>query len=65
MAFNESVVTLATTGRLTSVQAVEDFLTYLPDNPLRDPIAGAWIHLTNTYTEFQIASVGSMIYHQA
>jgi hypothetical protein len=65
MAFNESVAAIAATGRLTSIQTVEDALAYLPDNPLRDPFARAWIHMTTTYTEFQIASIGSMIYHEA
>jgi len=59
-----SVMNLTATERLASVQSIENVLLYLPDNPLQDPFARAWIQMTNTYTEFQIASFGSMIFHQ-
>lgn len=49
---------------MTSVQVVEDALAYLPENPLQNYFAWSWIHMTSTFTEFQIASFGSMIFHQ-
>jgi len=62
MTFNESAI--AATSRLTSIAAFEDALVHLPDNPLRDPFAEAWMHMTTHYTKFQIATWGSLIVHE-
>jgi len=61
MAVNDSLIT---TGRLTSIKAVEDALDFFPDNPLRDPFAGAWMYMTNNFTKYQIATFGSFIVHE-
>ena len=52
------------TSRLSSIKAIEDALDYLPDNPLRDPFANAWMHMTNQFTKYQIATFGSFIVHE-
>jgi len=56
--------TLIVPSRLSSIQAVEDALLYMPDNPLRDPFADVWTHMTNRFTKFQIATFGSFIFHE-
>jgi len=61
MAVNDS---LLMTSRLSSVEAVEDALKFLPDNPLRDPFAGVWMYMTSHFTKFQIATYGSFIVHE-
>lgn len=63
MAVNGSVP-IAITDRLTSIQAVEDVLATLPDNPLKEPFAYAWIYMTNNFTKFQIATWGSLLVHE-
>jgi hypothetical protein len=62
MAFNGSAI--ATTSRLTEIGAVENALVYLPDNPLSDPFAQAWIYMTSHYSKYQIATFGSLIVHE-
>ncbi len=47
-----------------AAQSIEDVLTYFPDNPLSDPLAKAWISMTQTFTPFQIATFGSIIIHE-
>jgi len=42
----------------------EQFLELLPGNPVKQPFANAWIHMTENYTKFQIATWGSLIYHE-
>lgn len=59
MAANESIMT---TGQLSG--QIEDLLLYMPGNPFQSPFASAWIHMTNSFTEFQIATFGSFIYHE-
>ena len=56
--------TLIVPSRLSSIQAVEDALLYMPDNPLRDPFADVWTHMTSRFTKFQIATFGSFIFQQ-
>ena len=46
------------------VPFVENVLDYFPDNPLQDPFGKYWIHMTNNYTAFQIATFGSLILHE-
>ena len=43
---------------------VENLLDHLPDNPLQDPLGRYWIHMTNNYSAFQIATFGSLILHE-
>lgn len=64
MAFNGSAPVIAITDRLTSIQAIENALVSLPDNPMREPFAYAWIYMTNNFTKFQIATWGSLLVHE-
>ncbi|CAL1533928.1 unnamed protein product [Lymnaea stagnalis] len=42
----------------------DQFLDYLPENPVKESFARAWIYMTNNYTKFQIATWGSLIVHE-
>jgi len=48
--------------RLTS--HIEEALSYLPENPLQNPFAAAWIYMTQNFTKFQIATYGSLLIHE-
>jgi len=61
MAVNDSLIM---TSRLSSIKTVEDALEFLPDNPLRDPFADAWMYMTNHFTKYQIATFGSFVVHE-
>lgn len=43
---------------------IENALSYLPENPLQNPLASAWISMTQNFTKFQIAVFGSLIVHE-
>ncbi|KAI8495710.1 Methylsterol monooxygenase 1 [Branchiostoma belcheri] len=53
MEMNDSVV--------TTVRLMAD---YMPDNPLSGPFEASWRYMTAHYTEFQIATWGSLIVHE-
>ena len=53
-----------TGGSSAGVQYVEDLLAHFPDNPISDPFGRAWVHMTNNYSKFQIATIGSLIVHE-
>ncbi len=45
-------------------QQIDGLLDYFPENPLRDPFAKGWVHMTDSYSKFQIATWGSLILHE-
>lgn len=44
--------------------AVEFVDSFLPENPLQDPLKHAWNHMLQNYSKFQIATWGSLIVHE-
>ena len=57
---NGSIVSVS---QLTT-EYVENLLDYCPENPLKDPFYRSWTWMTDNYTEFQIATWGSLIVHE-
>ena len=56
---------LTVTGDSTlGVQYVEDLLQHFPQNPISDPFGRAWGYMTDNYSKFQIATLGSLIVHE-
>ena len=53
-----------TGGSTLGVQYVEDVLQHFPQNPISDPFGRAWVYMTDNYSKFQIATVGSIIVHE-
>lgn len=50
---------------LTAILPTPDqFLDYLPENPIKQSFANAWMYMTKNYTKFQIATWGSLILHE-
>ena len=45
-------------------QHVEGILTYFPENPLSEPFGEIWMSLNQRYTNFQLATFGSVIFHE-
>ena len=43
---------------------MENILDHFPDNPMQDPLGRYWIHMTNNYSVFQIATFGSLLMHE-
>ncbi len=50
--------------RLLMTQYVEGILTYFPNNPLSEPFGEIWMSLNQRYTNFQLATFGSVIFHE-
>ncbi|XP_051757834.1 methylsterol monooxygenase 1 [Ctenopharyngodon idella] len=44
--------------------AVEYVDSFLPENPLQEPLKHAWNHMLQNYSKFQIATWGSLIVHE-
>jgi len=44
--------------------AVEYVDSFLPENPLQEPLEHAWNHMLQNYSKFQIATWGSLIVHE-
>ncbi|KAK6181029.1 hypothetical protein SNE40_008973 [Patella caerulea] len=42
----------------------QEFLEYLPENPIKEPLKHGWILMNQQYTKFQIATWGSLIVHE-
>ena len=56
---------LTVTGDSTlGVQYVEDLLQHFPQNPISDPFGRTWGYMTDNYSKFQIATLGSLIVHE-
>ena len=53
-----------TGGSTLGVQYVEDLLQHFPQNPISDPFGRAWGYMTDNYSKFQIATLGSLIVHE-
>ena len=45
-------------------RSIEDVLGNLPRNPVTDPVEQAWTYMTDNFTKFQIATLGSLIVHE-
>ncbi|XP_071789039.1 methylsterol monooxygenase 1-like [Asterias amurensis] len=45
--------------------SASEYLEYIPENPLKPPMESAWTYMTDNYTRFQIATVGSVLVHMA
>ena len=41
-----------------------EYLDYIPDNPFRQPMENAWKTMDDRYSDFQIATWGSIIVHE-
>lgn len=59
MAVNEGTTILN-----SAYLAVEYIDSFLPDNPLQQPFKDAWNYMLDHYTEFQIATWGSLLVHE-
>uniref|UniRef100_A0A8C0K135 Methylsterol monooxygenase 1 n=1 Tax=Canis lupus dingo TaxID=286419 RepID=A0A8C0K135_CANLU len=44
--------------------AVEYVGSLLPENPLQEPFKNAWNYMLKNYTKFQIATWGSLVFHE-
>ena len=55
--------TVLETGGLAT-QYIEGLLTHFPDNPLSEPFGKVWMSLNQRYTNFQLATFGSIIMHE-
>ncbi len=55
--------TVIETGGLAT-QYIEGLLTHCPDNPLSEPFGKIWMSLNARYTNFQLATFGSIIMHE-
>ena len=53
-----------TTFSRRGLPLVENILDHFPDNPVQDPLGRYWIHMTNNYSVFQIATFGSLLMHE-
>ncbi|ELT93640.1 hypothetical protein CAPTEDRAFT_151524 [Capitella teleta] len=62
MAVNGSTTGLLSAAGLTG--QIENALVNFPDNPFRDPLENFWTSMTDSYTKFQIATWGSLIFHE-
>ena len=59
MATNESISIFSSASL-----AVEYVDSLLPENPLQEPFKNAWNYMLNNYTKFQIATWGSLVFHE-
>lgn len=48
----------------SAYMAVEYVDSFLPENPLQEPLEHAWNHMLQNYSKFQIATWGSLIVHE-
>lgn len=44
--------------------AVEFVDSFIPENPLQEPLKHAWNHMLQNYSKFQIATWGSLVVHE-
>ena len=42
---------------------LSEFWGYVPENPLKPPAETAWNYMTDNYSRFQIATIGSVLVH--
>jgi methylsterol monooxygenase len=42
---------------------LSEFWGYVPENPLKPPVETAWNYMTDNYSRFQIATIGSVLVH--
>ncbi|BFZ22496.1 hypothetical protein BsWGS_25535 [Bradybaena similaris] len=52
------------TNYLETLFSIDDLLNHLPENPMKECFASAWIYMTTNYTKFQIVIWGSFILHE-
>ncbi|XP_014667528.1 PREDICTED: methylsterol monooxygenase 1-like isoform X2 [Priapulus caudatus] len=51
-------------GTADLVKSIETLTSFLPNNPLGTPLESNWRYMTATYTEWEIATYGSIFVHE-
>jgi len=54
---------MADEGGIIATMRLSEYLDYLPGNPLKPPMETAWTYMTDNFTRFQIATIGSVLIH--